>query len=81
MNPETRLEKAEANLEEARKHLNEVERALIEQLVKIKFPPLDDLKEGCKCISVLNTVQWWRERWNDARYQLACAVQSVGDAQ
>ena len=81
MNPETRLEKAQANLEEARNHLNEVERALIVQLAGIKFPPLDDLKEDCKCISVLNTVHWWRERRNDALYAFADAVQSVGDAQ
>ena len=67
MNPETELD-------DSRKHLREVESTMIRELAEIKFPPLDDLKEGCKCIPVLNKVRWWLERRNDAVYELACAV-------
>ena len=73
MNPETELD-------DARKHLREVESTMIEQLAGIKFPHSDDLKEGCKCIPVLNQVRWWLERRNDALYQYACAVQDVEEA-
>ncbi len=70
MNPETELD-------EARKHLREVESTMIEQLAReIKFTP----EERCKCIPVLNQVRWWLERRNDALYDYACAVQGVEDA-
>jgi hypothetical protein len=70
MNPETELD-------DARKHLREVESTMIEQLAReIKFTP----EEGCKCIPVLNQVRWWLERRNDALYDYACAVQGVEDA-
>ncbi len=64
MNPETELD-------DARKHLREVERAMIDQLAsEMKFTP----EEGCECIPVLNQVRWWLERRNDALYEWACAA-------
>lgn len=70
MNPETELD-------DARTHLREVERAMIEQLAReIKFSP----EEGCKCIPVLSQVRWWLERRNDALYEYGIAVQGVEDA-